>query len=261
MNEEKRKENKKADKKALFIFIPCLIASFFIGFFLSGVSNYMEMNVADVISSGVVSILTLITPYANLVMNAVTIIACIIIIMNTKKKIKKWDGENEEEYLKLDKNLSVIMILSNLSFILSYFFFAAGFEYGISSKSSVVEMICYFGGFLLALGGTLLVQSKVVNTYKELNPEKQGSVYSVDFVKQWEKSCDEAEKMQIYKAAFKAYNFCGTLYIFLWLFCILGNEVWHFGIMPATIVTIIWLVQFIAYQSYAAYYSKNPNKV
>ena len=32
MNEEKRKENKKSDKKALMIFIPCLIISFFAGF-------------------------------------------------------------------------------------------------------------------------------------------------------------------------------------------------------------------------------------
>lgn len=111
------------------------------------------------------------------------------------------------------------------------------------------------------MAGSMIIQAKVVNMYKEMNPEKQGSVYAMDFGKQWEKSCDEAEKIQIYKAAFKSYSFCNTFYIFLWLLCLFGNEIWHLGIMPATIVIIVWLIQFISYQAYASYYAKNPNKV
>ena len=42
MNEEKRIENKKSDKKALKIFIPCLILSFVAGILLSTLGNFME---------------------------------------------------------------------------------------------------------------------------------------------------------------------------------------------------------------------------
>ena len=262
MNEEKRKENKKSDKKALMIFIPCLIISFFAGFGLSGLGNYMEANIADVIAETVVKILVVITPYANLVINTVTILVCIIILANAKKRIKVWDGENEEEYEKFDRGLSVASIIINIGFIISYFFFAAGFEYCITEKGTgIVELVCYFAGFILALIGNLAVQANVVNLYKELNPEKKGSVYAMDFGKQWEQSCDEAERIQIYKAAFGSYSFCNVFYVFLWLFCLVGSQIWHFGIMPATIVVIVWLVQFISYQAYAAYYTKNPNKI
>lgn len=260
MNDEKRIENKKVDRKALMILIPILIVSFFAGIFLSALGAMMEENIADVISKGIVTGLTVITPYANLVMYTICILISIIVLANVKKKMKVWDGEDEETYEKIDQSMSRILIIANLAFILSYFFFAAGFEYCIKTATAV-EMICYFGGFILSLAGNIIIQQKVVNIYKELNPEKQGSVYAMDFAKQWEKSCDEAEKMQIYKAAFGAYNVSGTVFMVLWLFCILGNQIWHFGIMPATIVTVMWLVQFISYQAYAAYYSKNPNKV
>ena len=260
MNEEKRIENKKSDKKALKIFIPCLIISFVAGILLSTLGNFMEENVADFIAKGIVSALKVITPYANLVMNAIGIIISVIVLVNVKKRIKAWDGENEEEYETIDRSMSVVLILNNFIFILSYFFFAAGFEYCLKT-GTLIEMICSFAGFILALAGNMIIQAKVINMYKEMNPEKQGSVYAMDFGKQWEKSCDEAEKLQIYKAAFGSYNFCNVFYIVLWLFCVFGNEVWHFGIMPATIVIIVWLAQFISYQAYAAYYAKNPNKV
>lgn len=260
MNEEKKIENKKSDKKALKVFIPCLIIAFFVGFFLSAFGNYMEGNLAEGIASSVVTVLTVITPYANLVLNVIGIIVSALILSNVKKKIKAWDEEDETAYEKIDGSMSIVLTLSNLIFILSYFFFAAGFEYCIKTATAV-EMVCYFAGFIVALAANMIIQSKVVNMYKELNPEKQGSVYALDFSKQWEKSCDEAEKLQIYKAAFGSYKFCSIFYIVLWLLCILGNEIWHFGIMPATIVTVIWLVQYIAYQAYAAYYAKNPNKV
>ena len=71
MNEEKRIENKKSDNKALIIFIPCLIASCFVGFWMSGMGFFVRDNWAEVISDGLVKGLTLISPYANLVMNTV----------------------------------------------------------------------------------------------------------------------------------------------------------------------------------------------
>lgn len=262
MNEEKRIENKKSDKKALKIFIPALIVSVVIGFMMGYFEDFVAKNLADVIEDGIVKVLMLISPYVTLVMNVLVVCICIVIIGNTKKKITMWDGENETDYEKIDKNLSIVLVLSNLVFILSLFFFAAGFEYTIGSDNAgLVAQICCLVGFIITLAQSMILSSKVVNVYKELNPEKQGSVYAMDFGKQWENSCDEAEKLLIYKAAFGAYNFCNSFYIVIWLFCIFGNEVWHFGLMPATIITIVWLLNFISYQAYGAYYSKNPDKV
>ena len=262
MNEEKRIENKKADKKALKIFIPMLIASGVVGFMLGPISEKMEANLAEVIAEGIVRVLVVIAPYVNLIINTLAICICAMLIGNAKKKIKAWDGEDEAAYEKIDKRLTIILFVSNFVFILSYFFFAVAFEYTIASDEvSLAAQICCLIGFIETLVGNLLIQAKVVNITKELNPEKKGSVYAIDFTKQWEKSCDEAERMKIYKAAYGAYNFCNTFYVVLWLACLFGNEVWHFGIMPVAVVTIVWLANFISFYAYSAYYEKNPNKV
>ena len=53
--------------------------------------------------------------------------------------------ENEEEYEKIDKKLSVVSIFINIVFILSYFFFGAGFEYvlGVKEYDAIAEIpIC-----------------------------------------------------------------------------------------------------------------------
>ena len=67
---------------------------------------------------------------------------------------------------------------------------------------------------------------------KELNPEKKGSVYDVKFVDKWEDSCDEAEKILIYKCAYKTYNKMSGLYIGLWIFCVFGNAIFDFDSDP-----------------------------
>lgn len=262
MNEEKRIENKKSDNKALIIFIPCLIASCFVGFWMSGMGFFVRDNWAEVISDGLVKGLTLISPYANLVMNTVSITICCVVFLKVKKMIKSMDGDDDELYEKIDRKLSFILALCNFVFILSYFFFAAGYEYCIiGGRIRALEIICYFSGFIIALGANLVITARTVNMYKEMNPEKQGSVFSFNFDKQWENSCDEAERLKIYKSAYKSHIFCNTFYVILWLFCLIGNQIWHFGLMPSVILIVAWLVQFISYQSYAAYYSKHPNKV
>ena len=170
MNEEKRIENKKSDKKALMIFIPVLVLSGVIGFLAGGLGNYMEENLADVIANGIVNLLSTITPYANLVMNTISIAICTIILLYTKKCIKIWDGEDEEAYEKIDGKPSIFLYNKRNFFILSYFFFGAGFEYVLEGKDSdAIEMICYFIGFIIALTANMIIQSRVVNLYKEMN--------------------------------------------------------------------------------------------
>lgn len=259
MNEEKKLENKKADKKALKIFIPILIASFFVGIVLGGLMNFLEENSATSIASFFSTILTAIAPYANLVMNGIAIVVCVILYIVAKKQIKVWDMENEEEYEKIDSKLSAILIIINCTYIISMFFFAVGFDYVIG-VSGVIELTLYMLGFIMSIAGNIILQQLTVNAAKLLNPEKQGSVYSMDFNKKWTQSCDEAELHKIYKAAYGSYKVSNGAYLVLWLVCIFGNEIWHFGLVPVAIVTFLWLLQFISYQSYAAYYEKHPEK-
>ncbi len=259
IRDEKKQMNKKEDKKALKVFIPLVIAGFFVGLFMGFCSSVMEATLADVIAGGIGTVLTYITPYANVVLSMVLVVVGVLLYSKAKKEMKEWDGENEEVYESIDKKLSFLIVFSNVVYIIAMFIMAAGFEYCIQDGTAI-QLILYFTGFIAALVINIVLQQVVVNATKELNPEKSGSVFAADFQKKWTDSCDEAEMQLVYKATFGAYKVGNGLYFGLWLFCILGNQVWHFGLMPVAIVTVIWLTQFIAYQSYLVYYSKHPEK-
>ena len=80
-----------------------------------------------------------------------------------------------------------------------------------------------------------------------MNPLLEGSIYDVKFSEKWIDSCDEAIKLGIYKSYFKAYKAVTNTCILLWLICVLGYGLWDFGVMPLVMITVIWLVQTIAY--------------
>ncbi|MGL6219074.1 MAG: DUF3169 family protein [Lacrimispora sphenoides] len=67
-------------------------------------------------------------------------------------------------------------------------------------------MIYWLTGFIAAVICTIVTQQKIINFEKEINPEKRGSVFNQKFSKKWEKSCDEAERLSIYKSTYTSYR-------------------------------------------------------
>jgi len=175
------------------------------------------------------------------------------------KMIKAWDGEDEDEYRKIDDILGNALTALNIGTIVEYFFFAVGFD-GIVGRSGFADA-CYFLGFILTLVVVMIGQQIIINMTKEVNPEKKGSIYDTKFIDKWEDSCDEAEKILIYKSAYKTYTKMSGLFVSLWVFCIFGNGFFHFGLMPVTLVSLIWLCNVCIYTYYAKYYEKHPNEI
>ena len=82
---------------------------------------------------------------------------------------------------------------------------------------------------------------------KEMNPSKKGSVYNVKFRDKWEESCDELEKVIIYKSAYKAYKTTALTCIVLWVVTATLSIAFKTGPLPSIAVSIIWLVQTVSY--------------
>ena len=82
---------------------------------------------------------------------------------------------------------------------------------------------------------------------EEINPEKKGSVYDLKFQKTWIASCDEAEQLQIYRAAFRAYTAMNYAALGMFLVCFIGMLSWNFGLLPLTMVLFVWLTGVIVY--------------
>lgn len=265
MNKEEVREIKKEDKKALGKFTIIMILAMIAGVFFGGFSNAMRETIAEGIATGIMDVLTLISPYINLVLTTIFLITVVVLYKKSRRIFTAWDGESEEDINRIETNLSYALWITSANIIVTYFFFAVGFA-TVSGEDLDTDIFfirsgCNLLGLIYSMVVTLRSQQKVVNLEKEINPEKRGSIFDTKFAQKWEESCDEAEKLTIYKSAYKSYRVANMTCIGLWLFCVLGNLVWDFGLMPVAIVSLIWLVQTSSYCMESIRLAKHPELV
>jgi hypothetical protein len=112
--------------------------------------------------------------------------------------------------------------------------------------SGRILLLC-LAELIVSLFWSSVLQQKAVDLEKQINPEKRGSVYDLKFAKKWEDSCDEREKMIIYKSAYLAYKTTSRFCIGLSIVLMLGSLPFGYGPLPAGAVLLVWLVQLVRY--------------
>ena len=155
-----------------------------------------------------------------------------------------WDGENEDVIWQAEDRLSRAMLMSSLTAIVSFFFFSAG---AVKLPQEVDSAMILLAIFLVVIALSILLQQKTVDLTKEINPEKRGSVYDMKFQERWWESCDEAERRQIGQASYKAYTTLNKFCPYCWGVLFLGNMIFHYGILPSTVVLLVWAVLTVSY--------------
>lgn len=153
---------------------------------------------------------------------------------------------------KIERKLGIGVIVTNVALIAGFFFFAAGMkstgiDSGWEEEVPWVKIAATFLGLIAVMVVTVIAQNRIVNFTKEINPEKKGSVYDLKFQKTWIASCDEAEQLQIYRAAFRAYTAMNYAALGMFLVCFIGMLSWNFGLLPITMVLFVWLTGVIVY--------------
>ena len=73
------------------------------------------------------------------------------------------------------------------------------------------------------------------------------NIFDKDFNKEWLASCDEAQKLMIYEAAYKAFQATQMTCMVMWILALMGMMMFGIGIMPSVCVFIIWLTLTISY--------------
>ena len=257
MSSNRVEEIKKEDKKAFKGFAIMMVISAMIGAVIGGGFKYLQENLGDNLSEFLVNRLMMITPYASLVLSMLVIIVSVVIYKNSRKNLKLWNQSDEQEEMidNIEEKLSYLLLFTSVNLILGFFFFGAGMA--LLSEDSYTKVILFLVGFIVCVVSTILIQNKVVNLEKEINPFLNGSVYDFKFSKKWIDSCDEAIKLNIYKSSFKAHKSVTNTCLILWIICVIGYDFFDFGIMPLVMVTIIWLVQTVSYCRESIKCSKN----
>jgi len=258
---------KKAEKKSVVIGIAIMVGSFVIGMvggFLwkmfddvsGGFSRFLE-NFAAIINSE--------SYYAGLVVSSIAVLIAFILYNKSRKAYEAWDEEDEEVMDKIDRNLSLAVIVPNVALIFSYVATSIGlgqlpvfFEEG---KYAIAKSIILIGGLLFSLIMALIINNKVVNFQKEMNPEKKGNIFDYNFQKKWMESSDEAEKLVTYKCGYAGYKMTNSVCSLLLLVCMFGMSNGQWGNAPVLMVGIIWISSYLGYSAEALKLSKNASRI
>ena len=248
---------KKNDKTIVITFICLIVISLIIGFFIGGLSNRLSSSqtVAQLFTTLTENVIR-IMPYAALLLNIILCIIAFCIYGKCQKMSETWDGENEDVIDKIEGMLNIAMIIPSIMMILNFLFFGIGFAVDTSFKKGFtlenIGLGIAFATFILSFVWETILQGKVVGLEKKLNPEKRGNILDLKFRSEWIESCDEAERMTLYRAGYDVYKLMANMYVYAWLLTFIVSAATGTGLFAMVVVTILWLVQTVTYFSAAA---------
>ena len=254
---EFKKEDKSLKKKYFLIMAVALVGGFLAGFCSAWITDIFSGGVEGLI----VAVRTFFIEYASvigLILGLVTAAVVMVIYKRNRKCYAMWDGEDESILDKIENELSIAILVLNISTILFMILLA------ISSLKALTftweNVGIYIAAIVINLAVELVANNRIVNFAKEINPEKKGSTYDVKFQKKWFDSCDEAEKLTIYKSSYVAYKTVIHACTVLWLVCLFCMTLFNCGLMPVVMVGVIWLIASVSYCVEAMRLSKNASK-
>lgn len=252
---ENKAENKKAGKPFLILMAAAMAAGGIFGFFSLDIMEFLKnRNVTmDTISTGSIRIFAVGAPYAMWLLGIIIFLYTAFAIKKGKKEFGEYGFENEDILEKIDKSLNVGLFLTGSLLLVDYFLFSAHILAVVKDVYwNEIAFLTSTVGLIISMVLSIVLQQKIVDFVKEMNPEKRGSVYDVKFQNKWMDTCDEAEQLMVYRISYRAYKkvnaLCLTLFI---LFFFLGM-IFQTGLLPIAIVLGILLYSNVVYMMEAA---------
>lgn len=254
---ENRREDKKAFKKFILLLLLCSFAGGVVGFFSAGTMGKQGAAVELFLP-----VLRAVGLYGNFIVSTALVIGISVLMRQSRRSFSGWDGEDEDVIARVEMRLGYGMAASSVNMVVCYFIFGAGVYVldfpDLGPDTSKVRIAATLLGLIYAMAVTIWFQKELVNLMKEINPEKNGSVYDTGFQKKWLESCDESERLQIYKACYQSHKMVTYTCLGLWVICVIGIMLWDFGMLPMTMVIVIWLVSGVSYEAECIRMSKHP---
>ena len=250
-NDKNRQENKKAIKK----FIPIVIISAIVGGVIGAcASSEGIVDSLRMVSIVIENVLFVSMPWI-IIINCVAGFAATIYIYrnsckNYQSNLPADKGEDMEEavFNEIDHKLSIGMMILAICLIVNFVIFGAMVS-NLARYAATYGILMFvsFIIFVITNFGLAKMQQIYVDFVKIMYPEKQGSVYDPKFNEKWEESCDELEKLIIYKASYKAYKTNTFACCIAMVAMILLSLFFSFGPLPAMVVGAIWMATTVSY--------------
>lgn len=246
------KNNKtRTEKKTLINFLLFLLLCFILGCGTGGIMAAFSKDNLGALKQHLSEIMSILTPVMFIAMNVGLFIASLIFYFKAKKKYSHWDGSDENLIDSIEYQLNYPVVFSSVADIANLAFFSALIylienNYYAPNIKSIATLLSIFS-FFAGMAWTLAIANSTVNLVKKMNPEKRGSVFDFKFQKRWEDSCDEGQKLMIYKSGYVAFKSINYTCIILWVLGFISMLSFDTGIMPVIFVCIIYIVTTVVY--------------
>ena len=242
-----KKTKEKSTKKALIILISALAICFLAGYIVGKIMGKVEKT------QSFDAVVTAIRAFA---FDAIPILIAYTRCSALYKQLQK-DRENDDLWDTLEDKLNVPMIMSNIFSIIElclFFCFLYDVEKGygkVSGYQSAMWMIAV-ALFVITMAIEILIPKLTVDIEKKLNPEKRGNALDFQFHKVWMSSCDEAERLIVYRAGYQAFLSTNVVCLILCIVTFIFTFLFKTDIMGFVYVCMILLVNNVSYMMRAA---------
>lgn len=190
--------------------------------------------------------------FSSIALIILSVCSCLIstfLVLKARKKHKQWDGEDEEQAEQISKAYelyqAVMSFLSILGLCLSGIVISD--MYRNYSMANNYALLCFAAATLWIL----FAMDRMVKYRKKLNPEKKGNIFSWNYDKEWLASCDERERMQVFRSGYAVYVKSNILYLIIFICLILTSVIFDLGIAPFLLLLVIWCSQILMFTYYS----------
>lgn len=247
---ENKTENKKAGKAFIIVIAACAAAGGIFGFFSMDITEFLKSRnvTAGTVSTEAVRIFAIAAPYVIWILGLIGFLYTTIVLRKGKKEFVEYGFDNEDILERIDKRLNIGIFLTGSLLFVDYFLFSAHTLAIIKDvHRSGIEFLISIAGLLVSMVFSIVLQQKIVDFVKEMNPEKRGSIYDMKFQNKWMDTCDEAEQLTIYKVSYKAYKKVNSLCLILFILLFFVSVIFKTGLFPIAIVLGILLYSNAVY--------------
>lgn len=250
-NENIKKDNRKALPKFLMIGLIFMVLGAVVGGGSRCMVSLYEHDMRNFLEQ-LQFLLYRITPWGILVLLLLAIVPAFLFYNQGKKIFAIWDGEEEEQAEKIDEKCNWALAILGTGSLISMLFLSMGMIYRNQDEGLLIVLVEFIVFNILAV----ILQQKLVDFTRKMNPEKQGSIYDPKFRKKWMESCDEAEQRQIGQASYTAFHVLNTVARWLWFLLIISHMMFNTGLLPIFVVLFLMIISNVSYQVKATRLSK-----
>lgn len=200
--------------------------------------DHLAQNAGTMLSQWI----TAAAPWLLAVTSAAALAVVFLLYRRAKTLFTHWDGEDGAVMDQADHTLTWALLVTSVQMVLDLFLFLAA-----QSGNNSPVLLTGLAIFLLSIFLLIFAQQKIVDLTRQMNPEKQGSVYDAKFQKKWLASCDEAERSRIGQASYRAFRTVNVLCPILWLVLFFLHISSEPVLLPAFLVCFIWAALNVSY--------------